>query len=162
MCWGFEIGNGWYPVLFELCKRLEVLCKPYNIGLEFEQIKEKFGSGRFYYSLGLDKCTADAETLSVVNETIRDLISEYEDKCDKICALTGRYYTHKISTGWVYDICIEAWIELYKNDPARKQIGINVVERLKKIDKVKELLYSSDFETVKEILALLEEKCKKR
>ena len=164
MCWGFEIGNGWYPVLFELCKRLEVLCTPYNIALEFEQIKEKFGSARFYYSLGLSEAKIDTpeatETLSVVNETIRDLVSEYENKCDKICAMTGRYYKHKISTGWVYDICIEAWLEMHKNNPVQKQIGLDIVNRLKTIDKVKEMLYRCDFETVKEALAFVEEKCK--
>ena len=162
MCWGFEIGCGWYPVLFELCERLEVLCTPYKLDLQFEQIKEKFGSGRFYYSLGMKNCTADDKTLSVVNETIRDLISEYENKCDQICALTGRHYRHKISTGWIHDICIEAWVELYKDNPTQKQVGIDVVNYLKNVDKVKQLLYSCDFQNVKNVLTYTESLCKKR
>ena len=75
MCWGFEHGDGWYNIINNLCaciqshidwnnkQRTELLeSNPHNIEIPEEvhqvvamQVKEKFGTLRFYYDGGDDK-----------------------------------------------------------------------------------------------------------
>lgn len=49
MCWGFDVGDGWYPLLDALSQVLtahaETVGKPV---VEAAQVKEKFGTLRFY------------------------------------------------------------------------------------------------------------------
>ena len=52
MCWGFEIGNGWFPLMDELCQKIQTLCDKFNFNVVFDQIKEKCGGGSFYIFSG--------------------------------------------------------------------------------------------------------------
>lgn len=112
MYWGFEMGPGWRPVLWELCEKLEVLTKPYNLILHFDQIKEKYGSLRAYYSIQNLK-----PEYKLVDDMISDLVNEYEDKCNHICAISGKYYEDKIGDRWIYDICFEEFAKKYADHP---------------------------------------------
>ena len=60
MCWGFECGDGWFNILDQLMgniqhhidwknKKEEVVAQ-----VTLDQVKEKFGTLRFYYSGGDD------------------------------------------------------------------------------------------------------------
>ena len=55
MCWGIDCGEGWYNPIRDLSFRLE--CLNYAIGkkwgfrIEAEQVKEKYGTLRFYYNV---------------------------------------------------------------------------------------------------------------
>jgi len=94
MCWGIETGDGWYDIIDTLCnaltytyststnlneedgKRLGIA--PYNFQdektvysyevpvpqLVADQVKEKFGTLRFYYHLELDSTTKELLQLS--------------------------------------------------------------------------------------------------
>jgi hypothetical protein len=44
MCWGLEIGDGWYDLIDNLCSVLEKICPE----VEATQVKEKWGGVRFY------------------------------------------------------------------------------------------------------------------
>ena len=53
--WGFECSGGWYQLLRECCESIVARYAEDSIGVEDidfvpEQIKEKFGTLRFYYS----------------------------------------------------------------------------------------------------------------
>ena len=53
MCWGFECGDGWYHLIDQLCGCLQ----SYTSGnrkaqVVATQVKEKFGTLRFYYNGG--------------------------------------------------------------------------------------------------------------
>lgn len=50
MVWGFECGNGWFDLLYDLCLDLEYLSRGKNIEIIAVQVKEKFGGLRFYYT----------------------------------------------------------------------------------------------------------------
>lgn len=75
MCWGFNCGDGWYNILDAACARIKN--HEYNLTSnkkEFHpviatQIKEKYGTLRFYYNGGdeyIDGVVAMAETMSAV------------------------------------------------------------------------------------------------
>ena len=49
MCWGFEVGDGWFDLINELSSKIEPL------GAEAVQVKEKFGGLRFYFVVHSDK-----------------------------------------------------------------------------------------------------------
>jgi len=50
MCWGFECGDGWEPLIRRLSEKLE------PIGAVASQVKEKYGGLRFYIE-GIDQPT---------------------------------------------------------------------------------------------------------
>lgn len=54
MCWGIEAGKGWFAPLNKLSQRLERLNELYkkdHIAIQASQVKEKFGTLRFYYDI---------------------------------------------------------------------------------------------------------------
>ncbi len=61
MAWGFEIGDGWLPILACLSSRLDIIQKKYNIEIVAHQVKEKFGMLRFYYETITASREAEAE-----------------------------------------------------------------------------------------------------
>jgi hypothetical protein len=80
MCWGFTCNDGWYDIIYRLSAKLESLieaCDP----VEGEkpravQVKEKFGSLRFYMSFNTDEMS--------------DLIREAEKESDITCEDCGK------------------------------------------------------------------------
>lgn len=55
MCWGIECPRGWYHILEQLCTILEYTnmkaVKEHNCAIVADQVKEKFGTLRFYFSI---------------------------------------------------------------------------------------------------------------
>lgn len=51
MCWGLECGDGWYGLIEEMCRRLQYICDEFDVVVEFQQIKEKYGTLRVYYGV---------------------------------------------------------------------------------------------------------------
>lgn len=62
MCWGFECGDGWYHLIDSLCGQithhLKYNAKPDTTPFVCSQVKEKFGTLRFYGDGGDDKIDA--------------------------------------------------------------------------------------------------------
>jgi hypothetical protein len=61
MCWGFEVGDGWFPILDQLMGNIQHHIDWRNKKSEvvpqvtLDQVKEKFGTLRFYYTGGDDE-----------------------------------------------------------------------------------------------------------
>lgn len=75
MCWGFECGDGWYKIIREAAEKLEPLIRdlradhPEDDFPRASQVKEKFGTLRFYMTMETDemsKIIEEAETKSAV------------------------------------------------------------------------------------------------
>jgi len=76
MFWGFDVGDGWFDLLYELSEKLQPLVNDINNKYEqftfaVVQVKEKFGGLRFYVNGASDE--------------INDLIDEYEKKSYLTC-----------------------------------------------------------------------------
>jgi len=117
MCWGFDCGDGWYDLIDTLCGQIQhhignrkrnrevILSKEiFNQDMVPEeipqvvavQVKEKFGSLRFYYDGG--------------DEHISGLVSMAEAMSTKICMTCGKpgkLYTQ----GWWNVACEEHKID---------------------------------------------------
>lgn len=100
---GFECGDGWEPLLREAAEKLEPLCKAYAEQMTEEekasgghprasQIKEKYGTLRFYMTSATD------EMYEIVTEAER----KSEDTCDR-CGSPGKLR----GGGWLYTTCDE-------------------------------------------------------
>jgi hypothetical protein len=54
MPFGFECGDGWYDLIRSLAKTIQMQCEHRGIDVKATQVKEKYGSLRFYYNGGDD------------------------------------------------------------------------------------------------------------
>jgi len=111
MCWGFNIGAGWYPLLYKLCSQLREINKVTGLLPIADQVKEKFGGLRFYYHVSTPEGTPIAlskEQLNIWDSIIDKLCHHAEDDSFHICASCGKFMRHdQIYLGsWVYDECI--------------------------------------------------------
>lgn len=73
MCWGIDTGDGWYDLLDALCWRLQSMTdwNPNNERfpqIEASQVKEKFGSLRFYTSGSSDYQEGIIDFAEVISE----------------------------------------------------------------------------------------------
>jgi hypothetical protein len=104
MCWGLEIGDGWYKILDSLCNQIQ-----HYVDWKQEQkdkhgrgqgcsqviatqVKEKFGGLRFYYEGG--------------DDYIRGLVSMAESWAENTCETCGHPGKLK-GRGWLYTACDE-------------------------------------------------------
>lgn len=74
--WGFECSGGWYQLLRECCESIVARYAEDSIGVEDidfvpEQIKEKFGTLRFYYGYTDAPCKIAAFDNLATGESIR-------------------------------------------------------------------------------------------
>ena len=79
MCWGFDCGDGWYNIIRVLCSNIQHHIdwrnrknelnpnQPIVPQVTVDQVKEKFGTLRFYYTGGddyIDGLVSMAESMS--------------------------------------------------------------------------------------------------
>ena len=88
MCWGFEVGDGWEPLIRELSEQITKL----DATVQATQVKEKFGGLRFYINHATDE--------------IGSLISIAESKSYYICENCGKPGTLR-TDGWYVTACDE-------------------------------------------------------
>ena len=110
MCWGIECNNGWYELLSSVCwrifqheqnisERIAVRNKYGTqndqsdldyVAVKFDQIKEKFGGLRIYFSGGDDYV-----------EGIIDMAEEMSYKICEVCGNSGK----PNKGGWITTLC---------------------------------------------------------
>lgn len=96
MCWGFECGDGWYNILSSLCSNIQSHIDWKNKSpnkvkqVVVTQVKEKFGSLRFYYEGG--------------DDYIRGLVSMAESMSAITCENCGNPGSIR-GRGWIYTAC---------------------------------------------------------
>jgi len=105
MCWGFECGDGWFQILNQLMGNIQHHIDWNNKNFEkgytqykqvaqvtLDQVKEKFGTLRFYYSGG--------------DDYISGLVSMAESMSGITCEECGKPGT-QTGGGWIKTVCVE-------------------------------------------------------
>jgi hypothetical protein len=87
MCFGFECGNGWFDLLWRLSKKISE-CKEGVIAI---QVKEKYGTLRFYIGGGSDK--------------VFNIIDEAERESKHICEECGDKGELRERGVWLKTVC---------------------------------------------------------
>jgi len=92
-------GNGWHDLIIDLHKKLVMLDPDYKI----IQIKEKFGSLRYYYTTEV--------TQSAVKEAMQRYVAQAETLSKNICeSCGGKSEIRKTKSGWLKAFCYECLI----------------------------------------------------
>lgn len=118
MCWGFECGDGWYNIIDQLCANIQHHVdwkqeqkEKYSRGegcsqVIAVQIKEKFGTLRFYYDGGDD-------TIGGMFRMAESMSAVTCEECGAPGQLRGR--------GWLYTACDTHTKEYDKIDEKERQ-----------------------------------------
>lgn len=103
MCWGFEVGPGWYPLIYKLCVKLLTLSELTKVTFIADQVKEKFGTLRFYWhSEGSTATMVDAAE-SIAN----DIVDKAERRSAYTCERCGDHGRVVCIRGWYTALCEE-------------------------------------------------------
>lgn len=137
--YGFEVGDGWYQLLFDLCTRIEEIYKEYDqpVTLKPAQIKSKFASLRFYYDLpgkelgiqafdfigsGSIRMYPEGEADSLENkiaECVRSAEAKSKSICEQCGSENGELCNDPPVFRWITTLCPdckEARIALYNKN----------------------------------------------
>jgi hypothetical protein len=96
---GFEIDNGWYPLLASLLIQLRELAARTGAKLSVEQIKETLGSLRVHFSC---RSFVDSEAI----EWARLLVDAAEHLSVTICRRCGRRASRLVGSNWILACCL--------------------------------------------------------
>lgn len=88
--WGFECGDGWTDLIYRLSQAISTYIKPIGLYVVVTQVKEKFGTLRFYVDGG--------------DEEVFRLIDAAEQKSATICEACGAPGT-LVMKGWCSTLC---------------------------------------------------------
>jgi hypothetical protein len=98
MCWGFDCGDGWFNILDQLCSNIQHHIdwknkkEPVVEQVVADQVKEKFGTLRFYYSGG--------------DEHIAGMVAMAESMSGVTCEDCGKPGRSR-GFGWITTVCDE-------------------------------------------------------
>jgi len=103
MCWGIECGDGWYKLIDYICFSLQFNVEHNRFPqVEATQIKEKFGTLRFYYAI-LPK--EDDKYYESHCGQIDGIISFGELLSETICERCGSNQEVSQTKGWISSLC---------------------------------------------------------
>jgi hypothetical protein len=109
---GWEVGDGWMPLVKEVHTKLKHLDPNYTI----LQIKEKFGGLRYYFSPSPD-CP------EVVRDIMLDVTNVAEHRSTYLCELCGKHGELR-DGGWYKTLCNEHHEEREVKAIASKKPGL--------------------------------------
>lgn len=89
-CFDFSTGPGWDSILDELCQKLQEISDTHGEQITVNQVKEKFGSLRFYVN----------NSISAQDK----LIDAAETACDQTCEVCGEPGSAR-NTSWIKTLC---------------------------------------------------------
>lgn len=119
MAFGFECGDGWFELLDDLSRKIEEInlkvasppwyAKAWNwvrgktpVAVEAMQVKEKFGTLRFYYS---------GPASGKYRNAVLDLVSKAERLSETTCEACGSPAgkLRSSKSWWAYNRCCKCW-----------------------------------------------------
>jgi hypothetical protein len=105
MHWGMECGPGWYDLLDNVMGKLQYMSDKFGPQVIADQIKEKYGTLRFYFGVE-GKC--DKEFYDIAS----DIVNSAERESAHVCEETGKYGVLHVRGGWYKTLCTEKAEEL--------------------------------------------------
>ena len=106
LAWGLVVDDGWYQLVDNLCNTIEQYLNdnPKVEKVAILQVKEKFGTLRFFYSGG--------------DDFIRGLVCMAEIMSSKICEKCGTNQNVELisDTGWLTTLCINCTNDRKENN----------------------------------------------
>ena len=115
-----EFYDGWLPIFMEVCEQIDEVLGEDKRGFYWRQVKEKFGSARFYYRLGkskrlvvdlidgqgghalIKKATKDGDSVA---DRIDAIVDQAEAKTCTTCMVCGAPAQTKPYDGYYMTVC---------------------------------------------------------
>lgn len=107
MCWGFP-GDGWYKIIDELCEKLQKIADKHGTEIIATQVKEKYGTLRFYIG------GVDTHVFNQVHKLIHKAEKQSAVTCEE-CGEKGEL----CGPGWLSTLC-EKHMKENDMEPYRK------------------------------------------
>lgn len=98
---GFSIGEGWFSVVVDLCKKLEVMASLSGFDITAKSVYQHMGKLRFVYNI--NDLTVDkrpAEINQMIKYIIADLVWKAEMRSGRICEICGQPGTLEEINEW--------------------------------------------------------------
>lgn len=116
---GCECSDGWFDLLYLLCEEIDSAYKKANMppDIVIMQIKEKFGTLRFYFKFeGSEQEIYAFDFLSgggfrfmqkdtPIHKEISDIVRKYEKKSASVCERCGAAGRLRTERRWVITLC---------------------------------------------------------
>lgn len=120
---GCEVNNGWYELLHNLCE--EITTAYANAGLPvdiiIDQVKEKFGTLRFYYHIEEQEAGIQAFDIlgqggmrfmpndSAIHKEIAGIVRKWETASGTICEMCGEPGELRKDLPWLKTLCASCY-----------------------------------------------------
>lgn len=112
--WG-EIDNGWFGIIEELSEKLEALLntlpQPARACVQVNQVKQKFGGLRYYYSV---KQGFEDDFKPIMVE-FNNAVTEAENKASETCEICGKTPAYRFGYAWIRTLCLTHKEEYLRN-----------------------------------------------
>lgn len=116
---GCDCRDGWYELLRSLCTEITQAYAEAGLPVDIviDQIKEKFGTLRFYYHIkgkpsgvqaidflgqGSVRMMPEGED---IHQTVREIVSRYEEKSGEVCEECGKAGVLRTNLSWIQTLC---------------------------------------------------------
>jgi hypothetical protein len=154
MAFGCECGDGWFEPLLKLTRKMFLinsLAKKYDLKIVCNQLKEKFGELRCYYSVvtNTTNCsiTPNNPYVDLIKEMAHEAIKTAEEDCWNVCewcGADGGYNGKNLITtsGWISRICKTCAKENYfkKQEHSDKALKISLGKRIDNLTSIYSIL----------------------
>lgn len=114
-CWMVnDLPEGWVNAFGDqMCSELVAALGEYADRWITVQVKEKYGSIRWYYSFDVDGLpNEEIEKVNQVEKLVSDIIDKYDEISYHTCVFCGAPAT-RTTTGWIMPICQNCFDEEY-------------------------------------------------
>ncbi len=117
MCWGLACSDGWYKLIDLLCANLQWDTDHNDYPqIEATQVKEKYGTLRFYYSYAEGDTKCDERKHGYQD----GMISFAEQMSGYICEKCGSTIGVTQTKGWIISLCASCMKEYKKKRGIKK------------------------------------------
>ena len=98
-----SIPEGWSDVTYAFLKAADIVLKNYDLApyLLIEQVKEKFGGGRFYYIFSTELTLKQQIGANI----FQDIVFEWETEVKNVCCYCGTRKDVMCYGGWIHYAC---------------------------------------------------------
>lgn len=146
-------GDGWGGIIHSLCAKLDFIHKVTGIDIKCVQVKEKFGTLRFY--LG----PLQSEWFDIIHA----LVNKAERQSSYTCEITGEYGEARPLLGWVKTLSDGEYLKALKKkgfdseEAAARDYVDNLIKDEEEVDNIlRGLVLSNVYPVQKEALRRLE------
>ena len=122
---GLECSGGWYQLIRGLCAEITAAYEAAGelVDIVVDQVKEKFGTLRFYYHHkgqpiaihALDSLTGGGLRIrpggSDLRQKVAEIVAEYEEKSAHVCEVCGAAGCLRTDLRWIRTLCEEHYQE---------------------------------------------------